>query len=84
MQPTSPDNQDNPKPSRLIPIITVCDRTGLSPSTIYDRLASRGGDFPNPKKVGKRAVRWLEQEVSDWIESRISTRERTAAKGGVS
>jgi prophage regulatory protein len=53
-------------------------RTGLSRSSIYDRLRQnpkRPGDydptFPKPISIGAKAVGWIEAEVEAWIESRI-------------
>jgi prophage regulatory protein len=47
----------------------VMARTGLSRSTIYE-LVSRG-EFPSQISLGPRTVGWVENEISDWIESRI-------------
>lgn len=44
-------------------------RTGLSRSSIYLRVAE--GRFPRPVSLGDRAVGWLEQDISEWIDSRI-------------
>jgi prophage regulatory protein len=40
----------------------------LSGPTIY-RL-EKEGNFPQRRKIGKRAVAWLESEVSGWLSSR--------------
>ncbi len=40
-------------------------RTGLSRSAIYARMAS--GEFPRPRRIGKRAVGWLESDVELWL-----------------
>ncbi len=45
-------------------------RTGLSRSTIYMRIAE--ARFPRPVSLGGRAVGWIEDEISDWIERRVS------------
>ena len=42
--------------------------TGLKCSTIY-RLMRRG-EFPEPIRIGERAVRWPEAEIEAWIASR--------------
>lgn len=42
--------------------------TGLSRAHIY--FLMRAGSFPLPKQLSKRAVRWVESEISAWIESR--------------
>jgi prophage regulatory protein len=35
------------------------------------------GHFPRPVKIGVAAVAWVEDEVDEWIASRISERETT-------
>ena len=47
----------------------VCGRTGLSRSTIYNRIAE--GTFPKPVSLGSRAVGWIEAEIQHWLESKI-------------
>ncbi len=44
-------------------------RTGLSRSAIYARMAS--GEFPRPRRIGKRAVAWVEQDIERWLAERI-------------
>ena len=56
--------------SRLLRLDAVREITGLSRSTIYADLA-----FPRPVKIGERAVAWLEDEIRDWIETRVAARE---------
>lgn len=46
----------------------VIARTSLSRAHLYN-LISRDL-FPRPKRVGKRAVAWLSQEIDEWIETR--------------
>ncbi|AZQ69190.1 AlpA family transcriptional regulator [Silicimonas algicola] len=43
-------------------------RTGLSRSTIYAWM--KQGEFPQPLKLGARAVRWRSGDISAWLESR--------------
>ncbi|MDP5798619.1 AlpA family phage regulatory protein [Pseudomonas aeruginosa] len=61
---------------RMLRIKQVQDRTGLSRSTIYDRINSSSprydSGFPRPVKIGLSAVGWLEESVDDWIKSKIS------------
>ncbi|RZO86146.1 MAG: AlpA family transcriptional regulator [Oceanococcus sp.] len=52
-------------------------RTGLSRSTIYQRMSK--GEFPSPVSLGDRAVGWVEQEVEQWIADRVSSRDESAA-----
>ena len=53
---------------RLLRLAEVRTRCGLSRSTIYRKM--REGSFPEPLKVGVRAVRWREAEIEDWLASR--------------
>lgn len=43
-------------------------RTGLARSTIYSMM--KAGTFPLPIRVGKRAVRWREADIRDFVESK--------------
>ncbi|WP_325381766.1 AlpA family transcriptional regulator [Edaphobacter sp.] len=47
----------------------VENRTGLSRSTIYLRVAQ--GTFPKAVSLGARAVGWLESEVDEWLNARV-------------
>jgi prophage regulatory protein len=44
-------------------------RTGLSRSTIYQRIAE--GSFPKPISLGARAVGWLDSDIEQWLASRV-------------
>ena len=50
---------------RLREVLALC---GLSRSTIYRKMGE--GSFPEPLRVGVRAVRWREAEIEDWLASR--------------
>lgn len=52
-------------------------RTGLSRSTIYQRMAD--GSFPKAVSLGPRAVGWIESEVSDWLAAQVEQSRRIAA-----
>lgn len=47
-------------------------RTGLSRSTIYERI--KAGAFPRPIHLGPKSVGWLEAEVNAWLDARIAER----------
>ncbi len=47
----------------------VKERTGLSRSSIYLRMAKN--EFPRPISLGDRAVGWIEQDIDEWINERI-------------
>ena len=49
----------------ILRLPAVKARTGLSRSTIYQRVSE--GAFPRPVNLGKRAVGWLESEVSQYL-----------------
>ena len=57
-------------PIRFLRLPEVLERTGLSRSTIYVRLAAR--TFPRPVALGERAVGWIEAEVDEWVRERIA------------
>lgn len=67
---------------RILRIKQVIDRTGLSRSTIYDRINSKSPrydpSFPKPIKLNANAssntgaVGWLESDIEAWIEQRIA------------
>ena len=42
--------------------------TGLCRSTIYDSI--RKGTFPQPVRLGQRAIGWRESELMTWVDSR--------------
>lgn len=45
-------------------------RTGLSRSTIYERI--KRGSFPTPISLGAKAVGWIEAEVDTWLSEQVS------------
>ena len=57
-------------PIRIIRMADVQARTGLSRSTIYQWVSD--GSFPQPIRLGARAVGWIESEVDAWIREQIA------------
>ena len=53
---------------QMIRMPEVARTTSLSKSTIYDLI--KANKFPRPKRLGKRAVGWLTDDIQNWIESR--------------
>lgn len=52
-------------------------KTGLSRSTLYDRI--KAGCFPRPIKLGgARSVGWLQSDIDDWITSQINASRKAA------
>ena len=64
-------------PFKMISRIDLEELTGLSRSTIYDRMNSKSKrydpDFPKPVKFG-HLTRWQLSEVQAWIQSKIEAR----------
>ena len=52
-------------------------RTGLSRSTIYQRMSE--GTFPEQISLGARAVGWIEQSITDWIDQQIAASRKVAS-----
>jgi prophage regulatory protein len=69
-------------PRKILRLPIVLDRTGLSRSTVYQRVTE--GKFPRPVSLGARAVGWIETEVEEWITGQIeASRELCGQKAGV-
>jgi prophage regulatory protein len=51
--------------------------TGLSRSTLYDKMAA--GQFPKPVPLCGRAVGWLSNEIAEWQRARIAERDGAKA-----
>lgn len=70
--------------TRMIRLSTVRELTGLSRSTLYDRMAK--GTFPAHFRLGARAVAWREADIEAWLNSlepaSVSPVELPAAKEG--
>jgi len=52
-------------PERIIRLKTVLDRTGLSRSTLYRKIAE--GTFPSQVPISINGAGWHESAVSRWI-----------------
>ncbi|MGC1296497.1 MAG: AlpA family transcriptional regulator [Alloacidobacterium sp.] len=55
--------------SSILRLPEVKERVGLSRSAIY--LAVSRKEFPQPVRLGARAVGWLESEIEEWIRERV-------------
>ena len=56
--------------TKLLRLKQVTEATGLSRSSIY--ALAKVGRFPRPIKLTEKASAWLEEEVREWIISRIA------------
>jgi len=54
---------------RILRLPNVLDRTGLSRSTVYQRVSE--GRFPKPVSLGARAVGWVESDIEEWISRQV-------------
>ncbi|AVH31075.1 transcriptional regulator [Vibrio fluvialis] len=59
---------------RFLRLKEVMSLTGLGRSTIYKFMADET-DFPKSVPLGRRAVAWVESEIEEWMESRLSMRD---------
>jgi prophage regulatory protein len=56
----------------LLRLPAVRERTGLSTSEIYRRIAK--GQFPQQLKVGPKTAAWVAHEIDAWTTDRIRER----------
>lgn len=54
-----------PHPERIIRLKTVLDRTGLSRSTLYRKMAE--GTFPRQLPISTNGAGWYESAINRWI-----------------
>ena len=76
------DKKQSPQ-KRFIRLPEVLTRTGYGRTTIYRKMED--GSFPKSLKLGgppidpnvfdSRAIAWIEDEVEQWIDSRIEERD---------
>ncbi len=55
------------EPTKLLRLPEVELTTGLKKSAIYQRVKLR--TFPQPLKLGAKAVAWRSDEVQEWIKN---------------
>jgi prophage regulatory protein len=60
------------KNRNIIKLPKVKELTQLSQATIYRLI--KNGEFPKQIKLAERSSGWLEQEVFDYLDKRISGR----------
>lgn len=56
--------------NKIIRLPAVKEKTGLSRSSIYLRMSK--DEFPKSISLGDRAIGWLETDIEQWIDERIS------------
>ncbi len=67
-------------PDRIIRLKTVLDRTGLSRSTLYRKMAD--GTFPDKVRISVHGAGWHESAVNRWISNPVAYREDRAGNAG--
>jgi prophage regulatory protein len=58
--------------SQLIRLPQVKQKTSLSRSEIYRRVALGAEAFPQPVRLGTRCTVWVSDEIDAWISARIA------------
>ena len=59
-----------PTPARMLRIADVVRRVGLGRSTVWRMVQEK--TFPAPRRLGPRAVAWIEGEIANWVLNRPS------------
>ena len=54
----------------ILRLPAVLERTGLSRSTVYLMISK--DEFPASVSLGERAVGWVESQVDQWLDEKIS------------
>jgi prophage regulatory protein len=65
-------------PTRIMRLNEVKTITGLSRSTIYEKMAAK--TFPLAIKLGSHSVGWVADEIQTWIDQLIMERDTTPEK----
>ncbi|MGJ0485196.1 MAG: helix-turn-helix transcriptional regulator [Methylomicrobium sp.] len=58
---------------KILRIKEVCQKTGLSRSTIYVLISQ--DLFPKSVGLASRRVGWIESEIDDWIQQKKNDRD---------
>ena len=51
----------------------LIERIGYRRTAIYEKIEE--GSFPRPVQLGPRAIAWVEEEIQEWMNERISERD---------
>jgi prophage regulatory protein len=55
-------------PARMLRIPDVVRRVGLGRSTVWRMVQEK--TFPAPRRLGPRAVAWIEADIANWVLNR--------------
>ncbi|TWX65946.1 AlpA family phage regulatory protein [Colwellia demingiae] len=64
---------------KMLRLPSVIELTGLSRSSIYLRM--KNNVFPQSISLGDRAIAWLESDIEQWIEEKVSLAKSDQVKG---
>lgn len=68
--------QSNPvTPRHLLSRRAVLKQVPFSSATMWRTIAA--GAFPQPIRIGKRRVAWVESEIAEWLAARMEERGST-------
>lgn len=67
-----------PQLKRFLRRPQVEDLTGLSTSTIYEKMAK--GEFPKPINLSPQRVAWIEDDIAAWMDAKIADAPRVRAE----
>ena len=59
-----------PVPEKLLRLPAVIAIVSLQKSAIYAQV--KGGTFPAPVKLSRRAVGWPESRIAAWVDERVN------------
>lgn len=68
-----------PDPDRIIRLRTVLDRTGLSRSTLYRKIAD--GTFPVQLRISIHGAGWRESDIDHWVRDPAGWRAKAETEG---
>ena len=63
-------------PIRILRLAKVLDVTGLGKTKIYELQTQ--GNFPMRVQITQHSVGWIENEVQEWLATRVATRRAAA------
>lgn len=74
-EPVEAAPKPGPRGPTILRLKQVMERTGLSRSTIYDRMNPNSPRhdprFPKQVSLGGDAVGWIEDEIFSWVQARV-------------
>jgi prophage regulatory protein len=63
---------------RLIKLTEVMAQTGLGRSSVYKFMKEER--FPQSVSTGDRGVKWVEEEIQEWIIDKIADRDESIVR----